>query len=231
MWEDADGVRHNIEQHEGEQGDPLMPMLFSLGLHNALEEVQQLLDPGEFLFAYLDDVFILSSPERTREIFNLLENTLPKRAGIHLHTGKTRVWNVCGEQPPDIDNLGEEVWSPSGVMILGTPLGSGEFMSRIVGFHPLDPRFAVRLAGAHPMRRTSLPSSVTDRPSQFDCKIRHGTRRRYVADHGSTVGHNPRRPFRSSNGTDLCHVANEDWWPWHEVSGEDGPSSVLGVVG
>ena len=107
VWEDADGVRHNIEQYvDGEQGDPLVPKLFSLGLHNALEDVQQNLDPGEFLFVYPDDVFILSSPRRTREIFNLLENTLLKRAGIHLHIGNTRDWNACGEQLPDIDDLG-----------------------------------------------------------------------------------------------------------------------------
>ena len=53
-------MRHNIEQHKGgEQSDPHMPRLFSLGLHHALEKVQPLLDTGEFLFAYLDDVFIL----------------------------------------------------------------------------------------------------------------------------------------------------------------------------
>ena len=42
VWADAEGVRHTIEQHEGgEQGDPLVPLLFSLGIQNALEEVRQ----------------------------------------------------------------------------------------------------------------------------------------------------------------------------------------------
>ena len=39
-WEDEDGCRKEICQHEGgEQGDPLMPLLFCLAIHNALVEV------------------------------------------------------------------------------------------------------------------------------------------------------------------------------------------------
>ena len=37
VWEDKDGGRHHTRQGEGrEQGDPLMPLLFSLGVHNSL---------------------------------------------------------------------------------------------------------------------------------------------------------------------------------------------------
>ena len=102
------------------QGD-LMPTLFILCLHNAMEEVQQFARSLEFLFAFLDDVFILSSLGRTREIFNLLKNTLPRRAGIHLHTGKTRVWKACGEPPlhPTLMIL-TKIFD-----VLGTPLGCG----------------------------------------------------------------------------------------------------------
>ena len=60
-----------------------MPFLFSLGIHDALTEVQQHLEPGEWLFAYLDDVYVLSSPERTRELYNMLEEVVgchPQRA-------------------------------------------------------------------------------------------------------------------------------------------------------
>ena len=38
MWEDAEGVEHLIPQGEGgEQGDPMMPLLYSLGQRSALE--------------------------------------------------------------------------------------------------------------------------------------------------------------------------------------------------
>ena len=42
VWEDGAGVRHRIQQAEGgEQGDPLMPLLFSLGIHDSLGSSQQ----------------------------------------------------------------------------------------------------------------------------------------------------------------------------------------------
>ena len=55
LWEDQEGVVHTIDQGEGgEQGDPLMPLLFSLGQHGALESVQRSLRDGERMLAYLD---------------------------------------------------------------------------------------------------------------------------------------------------------------------------------
>ena len=168
-------MRHNIEQHEdGEQGDPLMPMLFSLGVHNALEEVQQFLDPGEFLFAYLDDVFILSSPGRAREIFNLLENTSLREPAFAQwqNTCLECLWRATSRyrrswrrrvEPEWCDDPGNSFgqWRVS-VEDRGRTADGG---AQIVGIHPLDPRFALRLADAHPMRRTSLPSSVAHRLS------------------------------------------------------------------
>ena len=54
------------------------------------EEVR--LEDGECLFAFLDNINVLSSPKRTRVISDLLATTLRERAGIQLHTGKTRIW-------------------------------------------------------------------------------------------------------------------------------------------
>ena len=73
VWADEEGVRRTIEQPEGgEQGDPLMPLLISLGIQNALEEVRRPLEEGVCLFAFLDDMCVLSSPERARVIYDLL---------------------------------------------------------------------------------------------------------------------------------------------------------------
>ena len=47
LWEDDTGDTHLIEQGEGgEQGDPLMPLLFSLGQHSALQSLQSFLLPS-----------------------------------------------------------------------------------------------------------------------------------------------------------------------------------------
>ena len=57
LWYDGHGVAHSIFQAEGgEQGDPLMPGLFSVGQHPALLAAQAQLLPHEALFDFVDDV-------------------------------------------------------------------------------------------------------------------------------------------------------------------------------
>ena len=68
LWEDDEGVVHEISQGEGgEQGDALMPALFSLGQHSALEAIQARLRPSERLMAFLDDIYGTSDPDRSAE--------------------------------------------------------------------------------------------------------------------------------------------------------------------
>ena len=127
-WVDESGAVRMIHQGEGgEQGHPLMPLLFSLGIHDALARVDAQLREGEHLFAFLDDVYTIAEPDRIRFIYDRLQEELSAHAGIQLHTGKTRVWNRKGECPPGIEQLGPEVWSPQGLKVLGTPIGSEEF--------------------------------------------------------------------------------------------------------
>ena len=65
LWEDDEGTVHHVRQGEGgEQGDPLMPLLFSLGLHRALVSVKSQLEDGEKFFAFLDDVYVICRPSR-----------------------------------------------------------------------------------------------------------------------------------------------------------------------
>ena len=59
LWESDDDTVHQIEQGEGgEQGDPLMPLLFALGQHASLCAIDEGLAEGERLMAFLDDVYI-----------------------------------------------------------------------------------------------------------------------------------------------------------------------------
>ena len=101
-----------------------MPLLFSIGIQGALEEVSAVLQPGEQLCAFLDDVYALCQPARVKVIRDALARALHRVVGIRLHQGKTRVCNKGGVQPDHVDTLGEDAWQPHGIVVLGTPLGS-----------------------------------------------------------------------------------------------------------
>ena len=90
LWEERHW-RHSshTKGRGGEQGDALMPLLFSLGPHSVLQFLQSFLFPGEQLFAYLDDLYVVSSPNRVGAIFTRLESDLESHARIKVHQEKT----------------------------------------------------------------------------------------------------------------------------------------------
>ena len=95
LWEDEVGTVHHIDQGEGgEQGDVLMPLLFSLGQHAALQAVQDQLLEGERLFASLDDIYVVTTPERVGHVYTLLHVHLLRHSSIQINGGKTRVRNA-----------------------------------------------------------------------------------------------------------------------------------------
>ena len=137
LWQDGDGQMHEVHQGEGgEQGDPLMPHLYALGQHAALEDARGQLRPGEAIFAYLDDVYVLCQPARATEVFNPPATALSAHAGVQVNLGNTKMWNKAGAQPPGAETIGPEVWvggsnvapAQRGIVVLGSPPGSPEFI-------------------------------------------------------------------------------------------------------
>ena len=95
LWEDDLGAVHHIVQGEGgKQGDPLMPLLFCLGQHAALVAVAERLEVGERLFAFLDDLYVISSPERSVEVHDLLR----RNCGATLRSVYTKVKRASGTE-------------------------------------------------------------------------------------------------------------------------------------
>ena len=75
LWADGEGEVHIVLQGEGgEQGDAFMPLLFCVGQHSALQEVQHSLRPSERLFAFLDDLYVVSEPDRVGEIYRTIHD-------------------------------------------------------------------------------------------------------------------------------------------------------------
>ena len=118
----------------------MMPGLFSVGQQEVLEEIRHRLHPDDVVVAFLDDVFIITSPDRARAAYDIAAEVMPRRIGVQLQTRmkstKTREW--CRRPfpaPPGIAELGEDVWrsdrppAERGLRVVGTPVGSDEYIA------------------------------------------------------------------------------------------------------
>ena len=77
LWDDENNVSHTIPQGEGgEQGNAMMPLLFSLGQHEAFQAAHRKLREGESLFAFLDDVVMVTAPDRVRPVYVAIQDSL-----------------------------------------------------------------------------------------------------------------------------------------------------------
>ena len=186
-----------------------MPAFYALAQHAALTDLQSQLLDGEAIFAFLDDVYVVSAPERVRTIYDALAAALWHSARIRLHEGKTRIWNSAGEEPSNIADLSgddgaEPVWvgdwslppechgitvlgSPSGTMLLSPGTWSANARTT-TGFSSVWPRrFAGRLAVATVLRRPAcqlLAAHLAPPPHRHLCR---STR----CSHRPLPGHTP----------------------------------------
>ena len=104
-WEDDDGQVYTLTQAEvGEQGDPMMPALFSLAQHPALEGIQRRLRDNERLLAFLDDIYVVCLADRVSSIHNVARGTLPTFCNLG---PRKRGASACREL-----ERGTKCWSP-----------------------------------------------------------------------------------------------------------------------
>ena len=64
---------HRTRGEGGEQGDPLMPLLYALGQHQALVAAKNRLAESEKVFAFHDDVFMVTSPARVGVAYTVMQ--------------------------------------------------------------------------------------------------------------------------------------------------------------
>ena len=70
---------------------------FLWGQHDALVAIQNRLEPGERLLAFLDDIYAVDErPDRTEAVYTAIEQELRTHTGVQ---GKTQVWNKAGVTP------------------------------------------------------------------------------------------------------------------------------------
>ena len=101
--------------------------------------------PSEHLLAFLDEIYVVCSPERVSDVYASLQHELWRHSRIEVHQGKTQLWNRDGVMPSGCEattiaaraqDENAIVWRgdhelplvQQGVKLLGTPLGHVAFV-------------------------------------------------------------------------------------------------------
>ena len=72
-----------------------MPALYAVGQHAALLEAHSALQPGEHLYAYLDDVYATCAPDRVGAVFGALRAASRDRANVHVSSAVNLPLHFC----------------------------------------------------------------------------------------------------------------------------------------
>ena len=242
-WFDDAGTRRRVMQAEGgEQGDPLMLLLFSIGIQGALEEVAEALTPREQRYAFLDDVYIVCQPERVRVLFDMLAGALTRVAGIRLHDRKTRVWDCSGARLESIADLGRDVQQPRGITVWRTLLGSAEYITEKVERRLADERLLWETIPAVPDLQYPLQILLQSANPRASHTIRtlppimsehhaRGHDERIWATAKNLLSEVPGDRSRAGPCATVGNPPNAHWWSRVEVSGPMRKGSILGVMG
>ena len=129
---------------------------------------------------------------------------------------------------------------PQGVKVLGTPIGSFEFIKevsdrrleeeqRLWDAIPWIPD--LQCAWQVPLRWTQMPPFSEDHANQLLCGVCPWPRHGHATHDGRCVGRTPWERGTSHGGEDIGDVAHENVWVGLPIYRKDGALCVLGGLG
>ena len=77
-----------------------MPRLSALAQHDARVSAASKPRPNERLFAFLEKLYVLSTPGRAATVFHSVAQEVETQAGVKSHLGKLRAWCRKSLPPP-----------------------------------------------------------------------------------------------------------------------------------
>jgi hypothetical protein len=109
------------------QGDPLGPVLFSIGLHPVLEQIRSEFE-GIGIYAYLDDVTFTGNLDDLAQVFIRFQE-LCEDSGLRLNMEKSNI--IPADTQSTVEdlphNLSRVTLSSQGAVLLGAPIGTTDF--------------------------------------------------------------------------------------------------------
>ena len=102
----------------------MAPALYSLAQHGALAMAQSRLEEGECTAAFLDELYLVTTPARARPALDDVTRTVEQHAGVAANLGKTQVYRAAGGPG------GESEPATRGFVALGVPVGHADFIQR-----------------------------------------------------------------------------------------------------
>ena len=124
---------HRLTSSVGtKQGDPLGGILFGSGLHPLVEKINAQVPDLVANQWIMDDGTIIGKLEDLRKVIDILSTDGPSR-GFHLNAAKSSIW-VGNDFPnnPDPTERNIPKTDPRGIQLLGSPIGSEDFMLEVV---------------------------------------------------------------------------------------------------
>ena len=89
-----------------------MPALYALAQHDSLVEAPANLLPGELIFSFLDDLYVVTCHARAYDAFLEVSSQVERHAGVKSHLGKLRARSRRGgEAPEDLAHACPQAWT------------------------------------------------------------------------------------------------------------------------
>ena len=104
IFYDHVGQAHELAQTQsGEQGDPLMPGLFAVGIHWPFwRRTPNSGHMPTFMRSWMIRMWHATQRTHAPRSSPCARRSIKRHANIDVHLGKRRVWNPRGEQPPGL---------------------------------------------------------------------------------------------------------------------------------